>query len=70
MMTASVLAAGLLGAWSRRQHRRGHGALIELGVAAVLFPLAWALPRRPREEQVAGAEAREPILASTLADGR
>ena len=35
---------------------------IELGVAAVLFMLAWALPRRPREseaEEAAEAEAAE-----------
>jgi hypothetical protein len=30
--------------------------MIELGVAAVLFVLARALPRRPRDAQTAGAE--------------
>jgi EmrB/QacA subfamily drug resistance transporter len=45
---------------------------IELGVAAVLFPLAWALPRHPRKEQATGTEpaAREPVRASTQAAGR
>jgi EmrB/QacA subfamily drug resistance transporter len=45
---------------------------IELGVAAVLFPLAWALPRHPRTEQATGTEpaAREPVRASTQAAGR
>jgi len=32
MMTASVLAAGLLAAWSRRRGLRGHGTLIETSV--------------------------------------
>jgi len=32
MMAASVLAAGLLAAWSRRQGLRGHGTLIETSV--------------------------------------
>jgi EmrB/QacA subfamily drug resistance transporter len=32
MMAASVLAAGLLAAWSRRQGRRGRGTLIETSV--------------------------------------
>jgi len=32
MMAASVLAAGLLAGWSRRQARRGHGTLIETSV--------------------------------------
>jgi EmrB/QacA subfamily drug resistance transporter len=45
---------------------------IELGVAAVLFPLAWALPRRPREEQAAELEpeAPEPVVASARAAGQ
>jgi EmrB/QacA subfamily drug resistance transporter len=44
---------------------------VELGIAAVLFPLAWALPRRPREEQAAGTEpeAREPVRAPAQAAG-
>jgi hypothetical protein len=38
---------------------------IELGVAAVLFVLAYALPRRPRDAQAAGTEtAAEPELAA------
>jgi EmrB/QacA subfamily drug resistance transporter len=32
MMAASVLAAGLLAVWSRRQGQRGHGTLIETSV--------------------------------------
>ncbi len=32
MMAASVLAAGLLAGWSRRQSRQGRGSLIETGV--------------------------------------
>ena len=45
---------------------------IELGVAAVLFPLAWALPRHPREEQAAELEpeAPEPIVAPARAAGQ
>jgi EmrB/QacA subfamily drug resistance transporter len=45
---------------------------IELGVAAVLFPLAWALPRHPREEQAAKfePEAPEPIVAPARAAGQ
>ena len=45
---------------------------IEVGVAAALFPLAWALPRRPRGEQAAGTEPedREPVRAPAQAAGR
>ena len=43
-----------------------------IGVAAVLFALAWALPRRPREEQVAAADpgTPEPVLSSAQASDR
>jgi hypothetical protein len=45
---------------------------VELGIAVVLFPLAWALPRRPREEQAAATEPedREPVRAPAQAAGR
>ena len=32
---------------------------IQLGIAAVLFGLAWALPRRPREDEAPEAESAE-----------
>jgi hypothetical protein len=38
--------------------------MIELGVAAVLFVLATALPRRPRDEQQAESEPAIAVAAS------
>ena len=40
---------------------------IQLGIAAVLFGLAWALPRRPREDEAPEAEsaAAETAAAET-----
>ncbi len=43
--------------------------LIELGVAVLLAVLAWALPRRPREEQPAGIESADHAIESGASPG-
>ena len=46
----------------------GQSLEIQLGIAVVLFVLAWALPRRPRESEASEASEAEPPVTAAAAE--